>query len=69
MKSQLPFLICALTACSTNGEPVAIDPVGDWSVKSPLPTPRQEMPSALIANRIYTPGGYDAGRAASAVLE
>ena len=27
------------------------------------------MPSALIANRIYTPGGYDASRATSAVLE
>ncbi|MGH7358371.1 MAG: Kelch repeat-containing protein, partial [Candidatus Rokuibacteriota bacterium] len=34
-----------------------------------MPTARQEMPSALVSGRIYTPGGLDASRNASAVLE
>src|SRR5262245_41226644 len=42
---------------------------GSWVAKAALPTARQEMPSALINGRIYTPGGYDAGGQTVAVLE
>jgi len=42
---------------------------GVWAAKAPLPTARQEMPSALVAGRIYTPGGYDAKGQTVAVLE
>jgi hypothetical protein len=42
---------------------------GEWTARAPLPTARQEMPSVHLAGRIYTAGGFDADRAASAVLE
>ena len=44
-------------------------PPGLWAAIAPLPTARQEMPSVLLNSRIYTPGGYDAQGATTAVLE
>ena len=43
--------------------------VGVWDARAPLLTARQEMPSALVDGRIYTPGGYDAQRATVATVE
>src|SRR5262245_35816551 len=42
---------------------------GRWDVRAPLGTARQEMPSALIGGRIYTPGGFDAQGGTVAILE
>ena len=49
-------------ACGGDGPPTdqSQPGVGVWDSRAPLPTARQEMPSALVDGRIYTPGGYDA---------
>ena len=57
--------------CSDDNSPVDQQQsgVGVWDTRAPLPTARQEMPSALLGGRIYTPGGYDAQGATVATLE
>src|SRR5687768_759108 len=42
---------------------------GEWRAAPPMPTARQEMPSALLGDRIYTPGGFDDRGRASTVME
>src|SRR5687767_6540831 len=42
---------------------------GTWRSRSPLPTARQEMPSAFLGGRIYTPGGMDSQGNALATME
>ena len=42
---------------------------GKWDTRASLLTARQEMPSALVGGRIYTPGGYDAQGGTVATLE
>ena len=61
---------CLLASCDRAGRAAGTGAAaGSWQAKAPLPTARQEMPSALVAGRIYTPGGFDAAGAASARLE
>jgi N-acetylneuraminic acid mutarotase len=64
-------LACLLADCNPAGRSVngSANVAGHWTAKAPLPTPRQEMPSALIGGSIYTPGGFDAQGQASAVME
>src|SRR5262245_48773356 len=58
-------------ACSDDSPPTdqSQPGVGVWDTRAPLLTARQEMPSALLGGRIYTPGGYDAQGATVATLE
>src|SRR6185312_7119246 len=65
---------CAIALAAScggeNGAPNGSQPgLGTWDARASLPTARQEMPSALIGGRIYTPGGYDRQGATIAVLE
>ncbi len=73
-RSVAVIILAGLGAgCAQGGEPPSSTPTppgaGAWTAKAALPTARQEMPSALIAGRIYTPGGYDAAAQTTAVLE
>lgn len=68
--------LCALLAAACgegSGLPGINEPPDDlpgtWATAAALPTPRQEMASALISDRIYTPGGLGISGSASAVLE
>ena len=66
------FLTAVLTpilACSNGPADAGGMFAGVWSTRASLPTARQEMPSAHVAGRIYTPGGYDSAGQTSAVLE
>lgn len=71
-RSALTTLFVLVTACGgddglpSNGSQPDL---GQWDTRASLATARQEMPSALIGGRIYTPGGYDAQGATVAVLE
>lgn len=58
---------CALIACSGSSD--SSTRPGAWSARAALPTPRQEMPSALLGGRIYTPGGIDADRSAEVRMD
>jgi N-acetylneuraminic acid mutarotase len=62
-------LVVGCNAASRSTNSGSANRAGHWTTKAPLPTPRQEMPSALIGERIYTPGGFDAQGQASAVME
>ena len=65
-------LVISAVACGSDDGPPSTGSVpgtGLWDTRAPLGTPRQEMPSAMIDGRIYTPGGYDAQGATVAVLE
>ena len=42
---------------------------GDWVERTPLPTPRQEMPHVLLDGKVYVPGGIDADRNSVQVVE
>jgi hypothetical protein len=70
---QIGIAACAIVligACNGSDDPGPASPsAGEWSSRAALPTARQEMPSAVVANRIYTPGGYKSGGQASNVLE
>ncbi|HJU64193.1 MAG TPA: kelch repeat-containing protein [Gemmatimonadaceae bacterium] len=68
------LLTSLLAACGEGSElPGLNEPPeelpGTWTTRAALPTPRQEMPSALIGNSIYTPGGLGLSGGASDVLE
>ncbi len=70
MRRRVAVCAILLAACGgsddlTTGE---LDLTGSWATRAPLPAPRQEMPSAEISGRIYTPGGLDAQGAASSAL-
>jgi len=58
-------------ACSDDGPPTdqSQPGIGVWDPRAPLLSARQEMPSALVNGRIYTPGGFDAQGATVATLE
>jgi photosystem II stability/assembly factor-like uncharacterized protein/N-acetylneuraminic acid mutarotase len=45
------------------------DSLGRWFTRAPLPTPRQEIPHAVLNGRIYVPGGLAAGGVGSRVVE
>ena len=59
-----------LAGCASGNQPVTGEFAGEgtWTSKAPLPAARQEMPSAAVGARIYTPGGLDAQGAASSAL-
>ena len=66
------YAIVLIGACggSNGNDPgPAASSAGQWSSRAALPTARQEMPSAIVANRIYTPGGFNSAGQASTVLE
>ncbi len=42
---------------------------GQWITRSPLPTPRQEIPHAVLNGKIYIPGGLTAGGVGSSIVE
>lgn len=42
---------------------------GYWISRSPLPTPRQEIPHAVLNGRIYIPGGLGSGGVGTSVVE
>ena len=71
--SALVFSACVTlaVACSDDNSPTdqSQPGIGVWDTRAPLPTARQEMPSALLGGRIYTPGGFDAQGATVATLE
>ncbi len=43
--------------------------LGRWVSRASLPTPRQEMPHAVLDGKIYVPGGIDQNRNGSTVVE
>jgi N-acetylneuraminic acid mutarotase len=43
--------------------------LGEWFTRAPLPTPRQEIPHAVLNGKIYVPGGYASGGAATNIVE
>ncbi|MBI4546475.1 MAG: hypothetical protein HY707_00735, partial [Ignavibacteriae bacterium] len=45
------------------------DTLGTWFFRSPLPTPRQEVPHAVLNGKIYVPGGLASGGIGSSVVE
>src|SRR6476620_4955654 len=71
--SAVVFSACVAlaVACGDDNSPTDQSQPGSglWDTRAPLPTARQEMPSALLGGRIYTPGGYDAQGATVATLE
>ena len=72
---QIGIAACAIVLIGACGGSNGNDPApaatsaGEWSSRAALPTARQEMASAVVANRIYTPGGFNSGGQASTVLE
>ena len=70
---QIGIAACAIVligACNGSNDPgpapgPAVSSAGEWSSRAALPTARQEMPSAVVANQIYTPGGFNSGGQAS----
>ncbi len=46
-----------------------IQPRGRWFTRAPLPTPRQEMPLALLDGKIYVPGGFNRNGNGLAIVE
>ncbi len=42
---------------------------GVWSKRAPLPTPRQEVPHVVLDGKVYVPGGIDAQRQGTRVVE
>ncbi len=76
LKGLITSVVALLLAgCGSGGDgsvsPVDTNPAvrGTWSARAPLPTPRQEMPSALLGGRIYTPGGMDPQGSALGLME
>jgi len=45
------------------------DSLGRWFTRASLPTPRQEIPHAVLHGRIYVPGGLAAGGIGSTAVE
>lgn len=45
------------------------DTLGLWFSRAPLPTPRQEVPHAVLEGKIYVPGGFGSGGIGSTVVE
>lgn len=48
---------------------VAQGDAGAWRTRAPLPTPRQEMPHVVLGGKVYVPGGIDAERLGTDVVE
>jgi N-acetylneuraminic acid mutarotase len=46
-----------------------VQSLGRWFTRAPLPTPRQEMPLALLDGKIFVPGGFVQGGAGSSIIE
>lgn len=42
---------------------------GAWFTRAPLPTPRQEIPHAVLQGKIYVPGGLRSGGVATNTIE
>ena len=64
--------VLLLAGCGGGGDAGDdFDPLakGTWTARAPLPTPRQEMPVALLSGRIYVPGGMDPQGNALTVVE
>ncbi|HVF72562.1 MAG TPA: kelch repeat-containing protein [Chthoniobacterales bacterium] len=55
------FLFAAEASGQTGG--------GEWKVLSDMPTPRQELATAVLNGKIYTLGGYDADVRATKTVE
>ena len=49
------FGILVLSATAFGQTPI----YGRWFTRGPLPTPRQEMPLALLDGKVYVPGGFN----------
>ncbi|MBI4582557.1 MAG: galactose oxidase [Planctomycetes bacterium] len=60
MKIPAPFFLLTLSSVSAE-EP--------WSLRDPLPTPRQEVGVAALEGLIYVLGGLDAARKTSSLVE
>src|SRR5688572_9091890 len=66
----VPIAACGGNSTTETVEPGPVGPdFGAWTIQTPLPTARQEMPSVLIAGRIYVPGGFTAQGQAATVME
>jgi len=44
-------------------------PFGEWFTRAPLPTPRQEIPHAVLNGKIYVPGGFTGGGVGTNIVE
>ncbi len=56
--------LCALTTPA-----LAQTDLGRWITRAPLPTPRQEIPHAVLDGKIYVVGGFDDDQLATNVME
>jgi len=56
------FFLC----CNLN---TAQSPSSSWITRAPLPTPRQEVPHAVLNGKIYVPGGLSSGGVGSKIVE
>jgi hypothetical protein len=59
-KLLLVLLLLSLTACRAHPDDKALPEasLGEWGQHASMPTPRSEMPAAVLDGRIYTPGGF-----------
>lgn len=56
----LSFLSFSLSCSKSTAPPDDSGPgSGTWNSRANMPTPRQEMPIALLDGKIYVPGGFD----------
>ena len=62
----IPCLMLAVWSDLTGAQGVD---TGDWISRAPLPTPRQEMPHAVLDGRVYVIGGLDNVPTGSTVVE
>src|SRR5687768_18517084 len=67
----LALVVAALACGDDDGPPSngSVPGTGSWDVRASLGSARQEMPSALVDGRIYTPGGYDSQGGTVGTLE
>lgn len=62
------FVLLAITFACFN-RPALSQPNGTWFTRAPLPTPRQEIPHAVLHGKIYVPGGLRSGGVATNIVE
>ena len=67
------FFACSEPDDNSTPNPIDNNPptefLGRWISGNPLPTPRQEMPHAVLNGKIYVPGGLDRSGNGSTVME
>lgn len=69
MKAVAYNLIIAAAALNVAISSAQAPSLGEWFTRASLPTPRQEVPHAVLNGKIYVPGGFLIGGAATSIVE